>query len=379
MKIIVNACPLNNLPTGIGRYIKSLYAQISLSYPEIDINYFDGVRLCKDMPNPPEDQSLWATAVKIAWKLPSFVPYVARVLMHKKNAVKFLKLSKGFDVYHEAGYFPFKTAENVKTVFTVHDISLKTLPDFHPKERVRFFNKYFEKSLQYADVLITPSEFTRNELAKIYPESTLPVHPVPLGYDPDVFYPRKIHETGGCLNQLNLPEKYILFVGTSDPRKNIQTMVRAMAYLPASVKLVCTGWAGWDNLSGLGEKDAHMLKNRVLLTGYVSDRDLACLYSGARAFVYPSVYEGFGLPILEAMACGCPVVCANRASLPEVAGDAALYCAPDDPECFGDRLNKLLADVGLREKMQMKSIAQAEKFSWAKTAEKTIKVFSDIV
>ena len=375
MKIIVNACPLNNLPTGIGRYIKSLYAQISQSYPEIEINYFDGVRLCKDMPNSPEDQSFWTTAVKIAWKLPPFVPYVARVMMHKKNAARFLKLSKGFDVYHEAGYFPFKAAENVKTVFTVHDISLKTLPDFHPKERVRFFNKYFEKSLQFADVIITPSEFTKNELSKIYPESTLSVHPVPLGYDPDVFCPQEKNEIESCRKKYQIPEKYILFVGTSDPRKNIETIVRAMAYLPASVKLVCTGWAGWDQSS---RQDAEMVKNRVLLTGYVSDKKLSCLYSGAQAFVYPSVYEGFGLPVLEAMACGCPVVCANRASLPEVAGDAALYCAPDDPECFGEGLNKLFSDVGLCGKMRMKSIAQAEKFSWAKTAEKTIKVFNDI-
>ena len=376
MKIIVNACPLNNIPTGIGRYIRSLYAQISQSYPEIEIKYFDGVRLCKDMPNSPEDQSFWATAVKIAWKLPSFIPFVARILMHEKNAVKFLKLSKGFDVYHEAGYFPFKTAKNVKTVFTIHDISLKTLPEFHPKERVRFFNKYFEKSLQFADAIITPSEFTKNELSKIYPELKVPVHPVPLGYDPDAFFPQEKKKIESCRKKYQIPEKYILFVGTSDPRKNIQTIVRAMAYLPASVKLVCTGWTGWDQSSA---QDAEMVKNRVLLTGYVTDKELACLYSGARAFVYPSVYEGFGLPVLEAMACGCPVVCANRASLPEVAGDAALYCAPDDPECFGSSINKFYSDDVLYEQLQKKSIAQSEKFSWAKTAEKTIKVFSDIV
>ncbi|MEZ4551219.1 MAG: glycosyltransferase family 1 protein, partial [Desulfobacterales bacterium] len=183
------------------------------------------------------------------------------------------------------------------------------------------------------------------------------------------------NEIESCRKKYQIPETYILFVGTSDPRKNIQTIVRSMAYLPASVKLVCTGWAGWDRSFG---QDAKLAKNRVLLTGYVSDRELACLYSGARAFVYPSVYEGFGLPVLEAMACGCPVVCANRASLPEVAGDAALYCAPDDPECFRDRINKLCSDVGLCEKMRKKSIAQAEKFSWAKTAEKTIKVFYHI-
>ena len=373
MKIIVNACPLNNLSTGIGRYIKSLYAQISQSYPEIEINYFDGTRLCKDIPKPPEDKGLWATAVKIAWKLPSFIPYVARILMHEKNAVKFLKLSKGFDVYHEAGYFPFKTVENVKTVFTVHDISLKTLPDFHPKERVWFFNKYFEKSLQFADAIITPSKFTKNELAKIYPELKAPVYPVPLGYDPDVFCPQEKNEIESCRKKYQIPEKYILFVGTSDPRKNIETIVRAMAYLPASVKLVCTGWAGWDQSSG---QDADVLKNRVILTGYVSDRELACLYSGAQAFVYPSVYEGFGLPVLEAMACGCPVVCANRASLPEVAGDAALYCAPDDPEEVAMLLQKIIEDEKFRGKLRAKSLARAGRFSWKQTAEETYRIFN---
>jgi alpha-1,3-rhamnosyl/mannosyltransferase len=375
MKIIVNATPLLNIPTGIGRYIKALYSEISLQHPEIEIKYFDGTALSDVLPVPPEDKGVWTVAVNLAWRLPYFFPYLARIFIHKKREQAFFNLSKGFDIYHEAGFFPFKTAKQVKIVFTVHDISLKTLPDFHPKDRVLFFRKYFEQSLRNIDAVITPSRFTETEIRKTYPEISAEIHPIHLGYDKTLFFKRPETEVNALKAKLKLPEKYILFVGTSDPRKNIKAIIQAMAHLPESVVLVCTGWSGWDSMKGLKQSAAD-LKKRILFTGYVADQELAALYSGARVFVYPSFYEGFGLPVLEAMACGCPVVCANTASLPEVAGDAAMTCDPNNPVCLADAIYQIFTSDSLYAEMRLKSVGQAQKFTWAEAADKTIRVFA---
>ena len=378
LKIIVNATPLLNITTGIGRYLKSLYTEINLRYPEIEIKYFNGMDIYNEMPNPPEGNSFWSTAVKIAWRLPSFVPYLARILIHEKRAKRFFRLSKGFDIYHEAGYFPFKAANNVKTIFTIHDLSLKTLPGFHPKERVLFFNKYFKKSLQLADSVITPSEFTKKEIRNEYPQIDVPIHPIHLGFDKNLFFKHSKDEVESLKNKLSLPEKYILFVGTSDPRKNIKSIIQSLVYLPENIKLVCTGWSGWDSIKDI-QQSTTIIKKRIVFTEYLTDQDLAVLYSGARVFVYPSFYEGFGLPVLEAMACGCPVVCSGRASLPEVVGNAAITCSPNDFKFLADAIGKIFTSDSLYAEMSLKSLEQARRFGWAKAAEKTTKVFIDTI
>ncbi len=370
MKILVNAVPLQNLPTGIGRYLASLYSEIERRYPEIAVRYFTGSGMAERLPCSPGKRSLWTAAAGIAWHLPAIVPYGARILMHETNQNRFLRISRGFDIYHEAGYFPLKAAQNVKTVFTVHDISLKTLPDFHPKDRVLFFNKYFERSLSRADAIITPSVFTRQELNRVYPGIRADIHPVSLGVDEKIFFRRTETEICALKSQLRLPEKYILFAGTADPRKNIQAIFTAIKKLPESVKLVCTGWSGWQKTGA--DPD---LKNRVFYTGYVSDEDLAILYSGARAFVYPSFYEGFGLPLVEAMACGCPVICSNRSSLPEVVGDAAATCDPEDAQCLADAVSAVFYSDRRYAEMRRKSDVRGKKFTWAETAKQTIEVF----
>lgn len=378
MKIIVNATPLLNITTGIGRYIKELYTEISLQHPEIEIKYFNGTDIYDEMPTPPEGKSSWTFAVNTAWRLPSLFPYLARIVIHEKRAQKFLKLSKGFDIYHESGYFPFKAAKNVKTIFTIHDLSLKILPRFHPKERCHFFNRYFEKSLQYVDSFITPSEFTKKEIRKVYPEIDTGINFIHLGFDKTLFFKHPKNEIDSLKIKMNLPEKYILFVGTSDPRKNIKTIIKAMEHLPGYIKLVCAGWSGWDSIIEKNQYAAN-IKDRIVFTGYVTDQELAVLYSGARAFVYPSFYEGFGLPVLEALACGCPVVCSNRASLPEVAGNAAITCSPYDSTSLADTIYNIFTLDSLYTEMSQKGLIQAKKFSWGKAAEKTMRVFTDII
>ncbi|MFZ2630263.1 MAG: glycosyltransferase family 1 protein [Desulfosalsimonadaceae bacterium] len=378
MRIIVNATPLQNIATGIGRYLKSLYTEICLHYPDIEVKYFDGTDIYDEMPTPPEAKSVLANAVAIAWRLPSFIPYLARRYVYEKSAKRFFELSKGFDIYHEVGYFPFKAAKNVKTMFTIHDLSLKTFPHFHPNERVLYFNHYFTESLRYVDSIITPSEFTKKEIKNAYPHMDAAIYPIHLGFKKSLFYKRPDSEIDLLKIKMKLPDNYILFVGTSDPRKNIQSIITAMAHLPATVKFVCVGWSGWDRTTGKKQICGNM-QDRLISTGYLTDQELAVLYSGARVFVYPSFYEGFGLPVLEAMACGCPVVCSDRASLPEVVENAAIQCRPDDIRCLVDSIDQVFTSNSLYAEMSIKSLEQAKKFSWTETAEKTINVFSDTI
>lgn len=373
-RILVNAAPMKNLATGIGRYMRELYVAIERLHPDMEIKYFDGLRLCDHMPTSPSASGAWTAAVDAAWRLPPALVCFARTLAHEISARRFYHLSQGFDLYHEAGYFPFKTAGQVKTVFTIHDISLKTMPECHPRDRVLFFRKYFEKSLHRADAIIAPSEFTKSEFQKSYPAVNAKIHPIPLGCDKSLFRTYPQEQIDAFKSRLHLPERYVLFAGTSDPRKNIQAIFKAMAQLPASIKLVCAGWVGWGQ--GMEKSpQAASLKDRIIFTGYVSDADLALLYAGARVFVYPSFYEGFGLPVLEAMACGCPVVCANTASLPEVAGNASIYCDPHDAACLANAIAEVVASDSLYAKMSRQNLEQAAHFDWSATAEKTLEVF----
>lgn len=377
MKIIVNATPLLNIATGIGRYLQALYTEIRLRHPQAEIRFFDGRNLSDALPTPPKSKGLWTVAVDLAWRLPFLFPYAARIILYHKQARAFLKLSTGFDLYHEAGFFPFKAAKSVKTVFTIHDLSLITLPAFHPKDRVLFFRKYFESSLPRVDAVITPSSFTARELRRLYPGLAVPVTPIHLGYDRRVFYRRSAEEIAALREKFRLPEKYLLFVGTADPRKNVKAIWRALACLPEPVTLVCAGWSGWDRMEGMAPV-TESIKKRMVFTGYVADRDLAALYSGARAFVYPSFYEGFGLPVLEAMACGCPVVCSSRASLPEVAGDAAITCDPEDVPCLAAAIRRVFLSDDLSAEMSANGLAQARKFNWSDAADATIRVFEKV-
>jgi len=377
MRIIVNAIPLLNITTGIGRYLRELYKSIQRLHPEIEVSYFDGSRIWDQMPVSPQGGGAWTFAVNLAWQLPPMFVYMARRIAHEKSARCFYRVAKDFDIYHEAGYFPYQTPDHIKTVFTIHDLSLKILPDCHPKDRVLYFRKYFENSLTRADTIITPSEFTRQEVKHLYPHISADIYSIPQGCDKSVFFRHPQHKIDAFKVRMGLPEKYVLFAGTSDPRKNIQALFKAMSRLPASINLVCAGWSGWQAIRGSNSLPAN-IKKRIIFTGYISDAELALLYGGARIFVYPSFYEGFGLPVLEAMACGCPVVCANTASLPEVAGQAAILCEPYVPVCLSYAIFKIFSSDELWARFSRQSLAQAENFSWQKTAERTVQVFESI-
>ena len=307
----------------------------------------------------------WSRLADMFWKLPWPVALAVRLALHFQTEHRFHKLAQGFDIYHEAGFFPLKVPPGVRTVFTVHDMSLFRYPQHHPRERVMYHKMFWNGRSPRVDRFLAVSWFTKQELQTYLQAGQNAITITPLAHDPDIFYPRSENRVQALIQKRRLPKTYFLFVGSGDPRKNMHLIPQALETAGLDIPLLLAGWSGWSTTS---------LPDNVYPAGYVSDDDLALLYSGAVALVFPSTYEGFGLPVLEAMACGCPVVTTKEASLPEVAADAALYVqAPSDPLELGMLLQKLADDGANRRGLRDKGLSRAAGFSWERTAEITFR------
>jgi glycosyltransferase involved in cell wall biosynthesis len=281
-------------------------------------------------------------------------------------------------VYHEPNYVlrPFPGP----SVLTVHDISHLRYPEYHPRERVRYLEQGLPKSLEQATLLITVSEFVKKELIRFLGVEADKITPIALGVDP-VYRLRTRKETAGLLGRLDLVHgQYLLVVATLEPRKNLPRLLKAYAQLEPSLResfpLVLAGAHGWGpNLKSRDFSDLEA-KGQIRRLGYVPEQDLPFLYAGAGAFAFPSIYEGFGLPPLEAMASGVPVLTSSAASLPEVVGDTALMVEPGDISQIRDGLCRLLTDQNFRAKASKAGPERASGFTWQRCVEKTIAVYT---
>ena len=368
IKILVNAFPMVNVNTGIGRYLRCLYKALEEHCGDrVEIGYFDGSGVSSTMPSGPENLTRWSTLVSLFWRLPTYPALWLRLMFHLNQERHFRKVVGDFDLYHEAAFFPFAAPVHVKTVFTLTDLSLIRFPEHHPRERVLYSRLFFRRRCRRVKRFLSISSFIQREMEDYLGISRGNTTVTYLGYDPAVLYPRPAMEIEDCLIRYDLPEKYFLFVGSGDPRKNMNVIPEALDRTDLAVPLVVAGWSGW------AEKTSWA---KVRFLGFVPDDDLARLYSGALALIFPSCYEGFGLPILEAMACGCPVVTTREASMPEVAGDAAVYMGdPADADGLAGILKELAENPLRRREMVKKGLGQAGRFSWRNTAETTLRAF----
>lgn len=274
---------------------------------------------------------------------------------------------------------PLIRRPGLKTVVTVHDLGAEYLPGTHQLKQRLYLNLMAHHQLKSATHIIAVSEATKQDLIKKVgiPKDKITV--IYEGYNEDLFKP--YIQTGRhkvCpYNQYNIePGNYFLFVGTIQPRKNLERLIRAYARVCAGYqpKLVLVGSKGWlsDEIYKLPKKLG--IEDHVKFLGYVPDKNLPALYSGAIAFLFPSLFEGFGLPILEAFSCGCPVLTSNTSSLPEVAGNAALLVDPYSIEEIAQGILSLTTNHKLRTRLAKLGLEQVKNFSWQKAAEKTLEV-----
>ncbi|MBL1177250.1 glycosyltransferase family 4 protein [Pantanalinema sp. GBBB05] len=296
------------------------------------------------------------------------------------------------DIYHSNYHkIPKAIQENkrIKSFLTVHDL----VPILHPewfemleKNNLKTFHPDFNlpeilSGLTSANWIICPSKITKRDLLQYYGDrlDCEKVKVIPWAAS-DTFYPCQDKDKIAVIKQkYRIPEgQYILGLNTLEPRKNMEGLIRAFYRILQQEKindlyLVLAGKLGWQYESIFQELNNHpRLAKRIIFTGYVADEDLAPLYSDALAFCYPSLYEGFGLPPLEAMQCGTPVIASNASSLPEVVSNAGLLINPYDIEEIADALLKVYQSASLRQELSQKSIERAQQFTWQSCAEKTV-------
>lgn len=264
-------------------------------------------------------------------------------------------------------------------VITVHDLSFMRYPAFFRRGNRLYLRTMTGIACRRASAVIAVSDFTKQEVVNLLKVPDSRVHTIYHGVQPR-FCPRPREEVARFRAQQGLPERFILYMGTLEPRKNLLTLLRAFARLhDPTLHLVLAGGKGWlydeifDEIAALGINEV------VHLPGYVPSDMQALWYNAAMAFAYLSHYEGFGLPIIEAQACGTPVLTGNTTALPEAAGDAALLVPPENVEAVAEGLHRLIRDTALRDTLRQRGRNHAAQFTWEKTAAQTTRLYRNIL
>lgn len=385
MRVILGVESLRPPVTGIGAYTRALCMGLPQSEHVDEVLCFADTGFIgpttRFVPSPVSSGRSASSRLR---QFVSSVPgaYAARCLMRNgffRAATRGLTAKK--TIYHEPVYIlkPFQGA----SVATIHDLSHIHYPDFHPRERVRFMERQLPKTLARANRLLTDSEFVRQELVTILGVSPERVTAIPLGVD-GCFKPRGPEETKSVLGGYGLePDRYILAVATLEPRKNLAGLIKAFSRLPGNLRrrypLALAGGRGWRCGNLERTLDALESEGGVRRLGYVPAQDLPLLYSGASVFAYPSFYEGFGLPPLEAMASGVPVLSSRGSSLTELVDDAGILVDPHDEDNIVLELEHLLEDEDLRHVLALKGLHRAAMFSWDKCVRETVGVYQQVL
>jgi len=289
------------------------------------------------------------------------------------------------DLFHGVDHIGIPFLYQSKTcqyVVTIHDLITRIYPRSFPIKQRMVQNTLLPRILSKADKIIVDSRSTKNDVKKFYPQHAEKVKVIYAGVESQ-FYPRSQREVERILKKYHLDFKYFFFLGTLEPRKNILRLIEAFIKWKregnVEHRLVITGRKGWFYKEILEkiQKSAH--SQDIIFTDFVDDEDLPFLYSGAEMFLYPSLYEGFGLPVLEAMACGTPVVTSNLSSLPEVTGEAGLLIDPLNVEEIVLAMEKLSRDRKTLDELQKRGLERAKLFSWERAAKETMELYKEML
>jgi glycosyltransferase involved in cell wall biosynthesis len=355
---------------GISRHIRNVLAHLPAAGADAELTVFAGPDGAPEPP-PTANGHFHVRISRLRTERPTL-----RVLW--EQAVAPIELARlGIDVIHGPAYV-LPLAAPCAGVVTVHDLSFLRLPGLFHRANQAYLATMTRLAVAAARRVIAVSASTRRELVELLgvPESKVTV--IPNGVEP-VFRPLPAHAVAAFRTRAGLPEQFILFMSTLEPRKNVSSLVRAYAELrhrhDLPHALVLAGGKGWLYEAIFAEVQALGLEGQVLFPGYVPFDEQPLWYNAAAAFAYPSLYEGFGMPPLEAMACGTPVVCACTTSLPEVVGEAGLMVEPSDVSSLADALWQLVSDEPLRRRLRAAGPARAAQFDWRTIARQTFDVY----
>lgn len=268
-------------------------------------------------------------------------------------------------------------SKNIYRVLSVHDLTHIFYPQTMENYNRLIHKMFFKKSLLNADHIITMANYTKKALIDLFNIETEKITVIYEGVD-EKFRQYDRSEVTKILNHYKINRPYILAVGTLEPKKNYPLLLKAFQSLKLDWDLIIIGKKGWKSKEIYQTIDKLRIKNKVKILGYVKIEDLPYFYNGAEIFVFPSLYEGFGLPLLEAMACGVPIICSNSSSLPEIGKDAVLYFNPYSVDDLINQLLKLIHDEKLRQNLKEKGISRAKDFSWQKTAQQTLRILKGL-
>jgi glycosyltransferase involved in cell wall biosynthesis len=288
-----------------------------------------------------------------------------------------LEWMERFDVLFAPNFVP-PPSRTRRLVVTVHDLAFRRFPETAPLATERWRQR-LDAAISRATHVIVPSEYTGRDLVELCGVDERRVTAIPLGVDGDEVRPAAPEEVAGVRGRYAIEGPYVISLTGIEPRKNIPALIRAWAAVPDEERpVLClvgpvAPWnqAGWELVRPVIDGLHERVRRRIVVTGFVSERDKVALLSGAEALLYPSMYEGFGLPVVEAMACGTPVLTSNVAALIETAGDAALLVDPSSPEAIADGMRRLLGDEELRDTLRARGLARAATFTWGETARRT--------
>lgn len=352
MRFGLDGIPLHGTMTGVGHYTFELARALAAIAPEHEFEL-----VSPSSANGLRRRSWWSVG------LPLYCRRASLALFHGTN-------------------FELPYWSTCPTVLTIHDLSLLLYPETHEKRLVLRARLKLPRTAQRANAIITPSEMVKREVCEHLGVSAEKVFAIPEASRRG-FYRVSVAESRAVCERLGVGDEFVLFVGTVEPRKNLLTLVRAFKQVlrdtSQRLQLVIAGKSGWLSGDLMAYLNQGRIRERVLFTGHLEDDELRVLYSACRVFVYPSLYEGFGLPLLEAMSCGAPVITSNIPSVVETVGEVARLVSPNDVDELALAISDLVSNSNEREERSAAGIAHAKKFSWEQTAAATLAVYDRIL
>jgi glycosyltransferase involved in cell wall biosynthesis len=369
MRIAFDGTTLRPGRTGVGYYTEHLLHHLAEEGPEHQLSVLSNCGIDTTRPLPP---SVRVTVSR--WRAP-------RMLWMQTMAPRMLRQCQADVAHFTNGMVPI--ASPVPTVVTIHDMSLTMYPRYHPVRRVLLNRPLVDLAARRADAIITVSQSAKRDITRLYGVDAERVHVVHEAAAPCFRRIVAPAELARVRERYRLPARFILYVGTIEPRKNLPQLIEGFARRRRSGdlphQLVCVGPYGWLSRQIEGQIEGLNVGGAIHFPGYVPFEDLPALYTLAEMFVFPSLYEGFGLPVIEAMACGAPVITGYVSALAEIAGGAVEHVGRLDAEALGDAMVSLARSRDRREQLSILGLHRARAFSWNRAARETLNVYRQTV